>query len=75
MTPFDIRKRCSRLRWVTGTTHELREYCYEEVKDPPEGLHYWCYACGKAPGRDVKLARCAACDDVFMCMEHRIFPD
>eukprot|EP00971_Amphidinium_carterae_P250114 4965153-Amphidinium_carterae.1 len=65
MTPFDINRRCSRLTWVVGARHALREYCYEEITDPPEGLHYWCYVCGKAPDRDVSLARCALCGNVF----------
>eukprot|EP00971_Amphidinium_carterae_P174466 3458586-Amphidinium_carterae.2 len=73
--PFDLKQRCSRVKWTVGADNALRDYCYEEVKEPPEGLHYWCYACGKAPSRDLLLARCALCGDVFMCMEHRIFPD
>eukprot|EP00971_Amphidinium_carterae_P086200 1705450-Amphidinium_carterae.2 len=75
MTPFDIKKRCSLAKWVMGANSLLQEYCYQEIKAPEEGLHYWCYICGKAPSRDVSLARCAACSNVFMCMEHRIFPD
>eukprot|EP00971_Amphidinium_carterae_P304580 6052523-Amphidinium_carterae.2 len=73
MTPFDIEKVCSRARWTMGTTNLLREYCYEQIKAPPEGLHYWCYVCGKGPSIEVSLARCAACGNVFMCMKHRIF--
>eukprot|EP00971_Amphidinium_carterae_P304798 6056945-Amphidinium_carterae.1 len=68
-TPFDINKRCSRVRWVTGANCKLREYCYPEYNVIPRDLPYWCYVCLKGPGRDVSLARCAACD-VFMCMDH-----
>eukprot|EP00971_Amphidinium_carterae_P180407 3578184-Amphidinium_carterae.1 len=63
MTPFDIKRRCSKITWVLGARHALREYCYEEITDPPEGLHYWCYVCGKAPGRwqDVHYAAPCSC--------------
>eukprot|EP00971_Amphidinium_carterae_P172104 3412278-Amphidinium_carterae.1 len=74
-TPFDIKTKCSRTRWTIGATDALRKYCYEEIKVRPEGLRYWCYACGKTPGRDTPMARCALCGNVFMCMDHRIFPD
>eukprot|EP00971_Amphidinium_carterae_P322302 6405827-Amphidinium_carterae.4 len=75
MTPFDVKTKCSLARWVAGANSLLQEYCYEEIIAPEEGVHYWCYVCGKAPRRDLKLARCAACGIVFMCMNHRIFPD
>eukprot|EP00971_Amphidinium_carterae_P282568 5609810-Amphidinium_carterae.4 len=74
-TPFEIGRACSRTRWVTGANCKLREHCYPEYTVVPGDLHYWCYVCLRGPGRDVSLARCAACSNVFMCMEHRIFPD
>eukprot|EP00971_Amphidinium_carterae_P038661 760115-Amphidinium_carterae.2 len=75
MAPFEIGNVCSRARWQLGTRGWLRDYCYQEYTTTQAGLRYWCYVCLKGGGRDVPLARCAACDNVFMCMEHRIFPD
>eukprot|EP00971_Amphidinium_carterae_P192138 3812170-Amphidinium_carterae.1 len=74
-TPFSEKEICSLARWQMGCYAQLRDKCYAEYLYIPEDLRYWCYACRKRPSRDVTLAKCAACDNVYMCMDHRIFPD
>eukprot|EP00971_Amphidinium_carterae_P171247 3394375-Amphidinium_carterae.1 len=75
LTPFRQGDKCSLARWQIGAYSYLRDHCYRKHTQCTDNLRYWCYVCLKGPTRDGDLARCAACDKVFMCMEHRIFPD
>eukprot|EP00971_Amphidinium_carterae_P061896 1225881-Amphidinium_carterae.4 len=50
------------------------KYCYDDPT-PCQGLKHYCYVCKKGPDARVQLNRCAACSNVFMCKEHRIFLD
>eukprot|EP00971_Amphidinium_carterae_P226269 4488172-Amphidinium_carterae.2 len=48
--------------------------CYDSYAHIPN-IRYWCYVCKKGPEASVQLNKCAACDNVYMCQEHRIFLD
>eukprot|EP00971_Amphidinium_carterae_P096203 1903732-Amphidinium_carterae.1 len=50
------------------------EQCYGTFRTSRE-CRYYCYVCKKGPEATVTLNRCAACNNVFMCREHRIFLD
>eukprot|EP00971_Amphidinium_carterae_P010939 215855-Amphidinium_carterae.1 len=50
------------------------EQCYGTFRTSRE-CRYYCYVCKKGPEATVTLNWCAACNNVFMCREHRIFLD
>eukprot|EP00971_Amphidinium_carterae_P281143 5582199-Amphidinium_carterae.3 len=54
--------------------HDLMKICYDDPT-PSRSLRHWCYVCKKGPEATVQLNRCAACNNVYMCQEHRIFLD
>eukprot|EP00971_Amphidinium_carterae_P185457 3682190-Amphidinium_carterae.1 len=53
---------------------EMMKICYDEPTTT-RTLRYHCYVCKKGPDAALQLNRCAACRNVYMCREHRIFLD
>eukprot|EP00971_Amphidinium_carterae_P011261 221550-Amphidinium_carterae.1 len=48
--------------------------CYE-VPAPSRNVRHYCYVCKRGQDAAVQLNKCAACNNVFLCREHRIFLD
>eukprot|EP00971_Amphidinium_carterae_P305444 6069820-Amphidinium_carterae.1 len=55
--------------------YEMQMICYGDYTQSTPNLRNWCYVCKKGPDALVQLTKCAACNNVFTCREHRIFLD
>eukprot|EP00971_Amphidinium_carterae_P205460 4077488-Amphidinium_carterae.1 len=66
---------CSRWQWHVDCYSKMQKACYTAQVWYSSDLRNWYYVCHKGPAHRVEVVRCLACDDVYMCREHRIFPD
>eukprot|EP00971_Amphidinium_carterae_P163283 3237305-Amphidinium_carterae.2 len=55
--------------------YEMQMICYADYTQRSPHLRNWCYVCKKGPDTRVQIIKWAACNNVFMCREHRIFLD